>query len=51
MDNGYGYDPERDRWSRRASELLFPSIAKSVFNTSSKDIAYTWNMPEIDRAD
>lgn len=49
--NGHGYDSERDRWSRRATEDLFPEIAKSVFNTNPQNIIYTWNIDELDGLD
>lgn len=51
MDNGFGFDSERDRWSRRTTEDLFPPIALSVFNTKKENIIYAWNDPEIRRID
>jgi hypothetical protein len=46
-----GFDPERDRWSRRATEDLFPAIALRVFNTPQDKIVYAWNDQSIDRMD
>lgn len=46
-----GFDPERDRWSRRATEDLFPTIALQVFNTQQDKIVYAWDDPGIDRID
>ena len=46
------HDPERDRWSRRATESLFPQIARDVFGVAKQeDVIYTWNQPDIDRLD
>lgn len=49
--NGHGYDSDRDRWSRRATEALFPEIAQNIFNTTPKNIIYTWDSDLLDRLD
>lgn len=52
MSNGYGFDPERDKWSRLSTEKLFPPIAKSVFRTERERIIYAWDAAfSIDRLD
>ncbi len=39
-EHGYGYDTERDAWSMRATEGLFPAIARQVF--LAQEIEYAW---------
>lgn len=46
------YDPERDRWSRRATETLLWPIARDNFNVLTQDdILYAWNNLDMDRLD